>query len=132
MPSSAILVGNLSTRRIALDVLAKGGAIVDIVIARKDYHRSAWAPGDEVEEREDDPRTRIAVTGLHEDVTGRNVEQLWQGELEVAAVHDHERPLSRHEREDPRERRFEQRTVAYDSAILLRDGRAGDLPGESL
>ena len=113
-------------------MFAKGGAIVDIVIARKDHHRCARTPGDEVEEPEDDPRTRVAVTGLHDDVAGRNVEQLWQRELEMASVHDHERPLSRHEREDPRERGFEQGTVAHDSAVLLRDGRAGDLPRESL
>ena len=116
----------------AFHVLAKGRRIVDIVIARKDDHRSARVPGNEVEKPEDDPRTRIAVTGLHEDVAGRNVEQLWQGELEVAAVHDHERPLSRHERVDPPKRRFEKGTVAHDSAILLRDGCAGDLPRESL
>jgi hypothetical protein len=90
------------------------------------------APSNEAEKPEDDPRTRIAVTGLHEDVTGRNVEQLWQGELKVAAVHDHERPLSWHEREGPTERRFEQGAVAHDAAVLLRDGRAGNLPRESL
>ena len=62
-----------------LHVLTKGGAITDIVIARKYDHRCARAPGGEVEEPEDDPRTRVAVPRLHDDIIGRDVEQLWQG-----------------------------------------------------
>jgi hypothetical protein len=50
---------------------------------------------DDVEEPEYNPWADVAVTSLHDDMAGRNVNQLWRA-IEAGAVHK-KRPLSRHE-----------------------------------
>ena len=133
IPSSTSLSGSRRTSlNGALEMGDEGPLVPDVMIAREDGDDGVRIAPCQVEEAPEQPRAGVAVAGWTSTLSGGSARSCVAGDGQVRAVDDDERALGRDERRDPRERLFEERPVPGDAAVLLRDGLAGERPGQVL